>query len=101
MNRAVRGVGGEVGGEVGREVVEGALLGIQLEFFWISGLLKPTWRLMKEWELREPWGFRIPVLEEEIKGTIGLAFLLGWGSLGFTMWIAWSGLLRPGEAARR
>lgn len=87
--------------ELGREYVEGAILLIQRNFFWTKGSLAPTWRLVREWGLRHPYGHRSPAKGYEVGAFIATCFMWGWGALGFTAWITWDGGLRPGEGYRQ
>lgn len=87
--------------EVGREFVEGAILLVQREFFWVKGCLDPTWRLIREWGLRHPYGHRKPARDYEVAAVVATCFWWGWGSLGFTVWMTWDGGLRPGEGYRQ
>jgi len=78
------------------QAVEG-LLSFTHEFFWISP--KPVWRLLRSWRDREPVEVRHPIGMMLAKAIILVAFCWGWELIAVSFWLAFHGLLRPGEMA--
>ena len=76
------------------QAVEG-LLCFTHEFFWFSP--KPVWRLLRSWRDREPVEVRHPISMMLAKAIIVVAFCWGWEPIAVSFWLAFHGLLRPGE----
>jgi len=78
------------------QAVEG-LLSFTHEFFWIAP--KPAWRLLRSWRDREPVEVRHPISMTLAKAIILVAFCWGWENIALMFWLAFHGLLCPGEMA--
>lgn len=56
------------------------------------------WKLVEEWEMREPGEHRDPAPPIAAKAAIAVAAAWGWHRVAALMWVMFHGLLRPGES---
>lgn len=56
------------------------------------------WKLVEEWEMREPGEHRDPAPAIAVKAAIAVAAAWGWHRVAALMWVMFHGLLRPGDA---
>ena len=72
-------------------------LGFQRRYWWLKVATTPAWRLLKEWQLREPLEVRTPASPELVRAVISVAFSWDWMAVGALVWLGFHCILRPGE----
>lgn len=81
-----------------REYAVAGLLRFSELFWWCRQGLKDVWKLIEEWEMREPGEHRDPAPPSAVKAAAAAAAAWGWHRVAALVWVMFHGLLRPGEA---
>ena len=80
-----------------RSTVVDCILGLLKEAWWLRHSLTPIWRLLGNWQLREPMECRRPMPPVVLLSMITVAITWGMPRFAVGLWTAFHGLLRPGE----
>ena len=83
-------------GELRSNVVD-SILGLLKEAWWLRQSLTPIWRLLGNWQLREPMECRRPMPPLVLMAMLTVALTWGMPRFAVGLWTAFHGLLRPGE----
>lgn len=67
-------------------------------YWWCRSGLRGVWKLVEEWEMREPGEHRNPAPPIAVKAAIAVAAAWGWHRVAALMRVMFHGVLRPGEA---
>ena len=73
------------------------VLGYQRKFWWTQPAMRPAFKLLREWRLREPVELRKPAPVQVVRAVMGVALAWNWPAFALITWIGSHCLLRPGE----